>query len=61
MLRVDYWYSLRKKDADAVTVTFYPNEGIYRGNMYKEGKAFADFWSRDSVEIEKAFPGIFGR
>jgi len=60
MFKIDYWYDLRKKDADAVTVTFYPGDGVYRGNLYKAGRSFADFTCDDSVELEKKFPGIFG-
>lgn len=61
MVHFDWW------DGKAVnlslctaTVTFYPNEGIYRGNVYKDGEPVGDFWSKDSVAIEKCFPHIFG-
>lgn len=60
-MHYDYWYGYRKRDADAVTVTFYPNEGVWRGNLWRKGEAIADFWSDDSVKIERAFPGIFGK
>lgn len=60
MYKVDYWNKLRQKDADRVTVSFYPNDGVYRGNLWKDGKAFADFVCNDSVELEKKFHGIFG-
>lgn len=45
---------------DKATATFYPNEGIWRGNLYKGGKIVGDFVCDDSVELERKFPGIFG-
>jgi hypothetical protein len=61
MIKIDFWnQGQTRKDADRVTVTFYPNDGIYRGNLYRDGRAIADFWSDNSVELEKTFPGIFG-
>ena len=61
MIKFDFWYSDSKKDIAFVNVTFYPNEGLYRGNLFNSNKkAIGDFTSDDSVEIEKHFPGIFG-
>lgn len=59
-MHFDFWYDFKLEDADRVTVLFYPNDGIYCGNLYKAGEAIADFWSDNSVKIEKTFPGIFG-
>ena len=59
-IHFDFWYGDTLKDADRVTVTFYQNDVIYRGNLYRDGEPIADFWSRDSVAIEKVFPCIFG-
>ena len=40
---------------------FYPNDSIYRGNLYNaDGEIIGDYSARDSIEIEKRFPGIFG-
>lgn len=57
-MKVDIWYvGEHVTSADCI---FYPNEGIYRGNLYNaEGKAIGDYSARNSVEIEKRFPGIF--
>ena len=58
-MNIDYWY--KNERAAKADCFFYPNECIYRGNLYnKDGKIIGDFSSRDSVEIEKRFPGIFG-
>ena len=58
-MNIDYWYKNEK--AVAADCFFYPNECIYRGNLYnKDGKIIGDYSSRDSVEIEKRFPWIFG-
>ena len=56
---IDLWYKNEKiASADCF---FYPNECIYRGNLYnKSGKTIGDYSSKDSTEIEKRFPGIFG-
>lgn len=59
-LKIDKWYKRgRIAKADCF---FYPNEGIYRGNLYdKEGRIIGDYSSHDSVEIERRFRGIFGK
>lgn len=57
-MTIDKWRKGRIAEADCF---FYPNEGIYRGNLYnKNGEIIGDYSSRDSVEIEKRFHGIFG-
>lgn len=57
-MKIDLWYGGEK--IAYASATFYPNEGVYRGNVYNaDGKAIGDFWSRDRVEIERRFPGIF--
>ena len=59
-MRIDYWYNDRRKAAYA-DCFFYPNEGVYRGNVYdSDGNMIGDYTASDSVEIEKRFPGIFG-
>ena len=59
-MRIDYWYKDGRRAVYA-TVTFYPNDGVYRGNIYDvDGNMIGDFTSADSVEIERRFPGIFG-
>ena len=61
MIKFDYWYKGAHKDVACADCFFYPNNGYYAGNIYnKDGNPIGDFWSDDSVEIEKRFPGIFG-
>ena len=44
-----------------ISLFFYPNEGIYRGNVFDaDGNMIGDYSCADSVEIERRFPGIFG-
>lgn len=59
-MKIDIWYpGDHIAGADCI---FYPNDGEYRGNVYNaNGRAIGDFSSRNSVEIERRFPGIFGK
>ena len=60
-MKFDFWYGHTLKDVAAADCAFYGNDGIYRGNMYDNtGRIIGDFSSRDSILIEKKFPGIFG-
>ena len=62
-LHIDYWYgngNQEKKKIAYVTCQFYDLDCEYRGNIYDaDKKPIGDFWSKDSVAIEKRFPGIF--
>ena len=62
-LVIDMWYgdSFNKRDY-AVTCTFYPNEGEYRGNIYRlsDGKCVGDYSCSDSVVIERELGYDFG-
>lgn len=55
----DFWYGDKLEDIDGASVSFYPSDGVYRGNVYKNGKIVGDFSCNDSAKIEKVFPGIF--
>lgn len=57
-MKIDLWHTGEKIEfADCF---FYPESGEYRGNLYNaDGKAIGDYTSKDSIEIEKRFPGIF--
>ena len=58
-MTIDIWYTGER--IAAADCTFYPNSGEYRGNLYNaQGRIIGDYSSRDSVEVEKRFPGIFG-
>lgn len=58
MMNIDMWYGDSHKDADGIDICFYPNSGIYRGNIFKNGKFIGDYETNDSMEIEKAFPQL---
>ena len=49
------WYGDDHKKADKIDISFYPNDGEYRGNIYKNGKTIGDYTSNNSVELEKSF------
>lgn len=58
-MTVDIW----REDEKAVFADcfFYPEDCVYRGNLYNaDGRPIGDYSSKDSAEIEKRFPGIFG-
>lgn len=57
-VQVDMWYGNAKEEADGISVTFYPNSGEYRGNIYKDGKMIGDYICKSSVELEDAFPQL---
>lgn len=58
-MKIDIWY--QNESVSFADCFFYPNSGEYRGNLYnKDGKAIGDYVSKNSVEIEKRFPGMFG-
>lgn len=58
MINIDMWYGDDNKDADKIDIAFYPNDGEYRGNIYKNGKMIGDYVCTDSLELEKAFPQL---
>ena len=55
MININMWYNDTPKEADKIDITFYPNDGEYRGNIYKNGKIIGDYSCNDSVELEKYF------
>lgn len=58
-MKIDYWYKNRDKKIAKVDVFFYPNEGVYRGNIYDvTGKIIGDYSTKDSVELQERFPFV---
>ena len=55
MLKIDMWYNDPIDSADEITIAFYPNDAMYRGNLKRNGKYIGDFSGNDSVEISKRF------
>ena len=58
MINIDMWHGDKHTEADKIDVSFYPNDGEYRGNIYKAGKNIGDYVCTDSTELEKAFPQL---
>lgn len=61
MIKIDFWNKYRIKDANGIITSFYPNSGLYAGNLLKDNIPFADFVSNDSLEIEKKFKSVYKR
>lgn len=60
-MHYDFWYGNTLADVAKVDCWFGDQDCIYRGNMWDaNGKCIGDYWSKDSVAVERAFPGIFG-
>ena len=55
---IDMWYKDKISDVDGLTVTFYPNEGVYRGNLFIKGRYVGDYSTSDSCRLEKMFPQL---
>ena len=55
MINIDMWYGDDHKKADKIDITFYPNDGQYRGNICKDGKIVGDYTCNDCLELEKNF------
>lgn len=49
------WYGDKHTEADKIDIVHYPNDGQYRGNIYKDGKMIGDYSCNDSLELEKTF------
>lgn len=57
-MKIDLWH--RDEEPAFVDCTFYPGDMEYRGNIYnRDGRPIGDYVSKNSVEIERRFPGIF--
>lgn len=58
MIKIDMWYGDSHREADKIDIAFYPNDGEYRGNIYKSEKMIGDYSCNDSLKLEKAFPQL---
>ena len=57
---IELWQGESEEEIAGANSFFYPNSGVYRGNLFNEdGRMIGDFTSTGSVEIEDRFPGIF--
>ena len=55
MIKIDMWYGDSHTEADKIDVVFYPNDGEYRGNIYKDKKMIGDYVCNNSIELEETF------
>ena len=55
---IDMWFRNTPEEADKITISFYPNDCKYRGNIYKDGKIIGGYVCSDSLALEKAFPQL---
>lgn len=55
---LDMWYGDKKEGADKIDISFYPGDGVYRGNIWKDGRMIGDYACNDSVTLEKLFPQL---
>ena len=51
MLNIDMWYGHPISDVNRIDCSFYPNDGVYRGNLYSGSRIIGDFTSTDSFEL----------
>jgi len=58
-MKTDFWYGHNIKDVDSASVAFYPNDVVFRGWMYSNGRIIGDYETDDSIELQRIFPGIF--
>ena len=58
MLNIDMWYGDDHKEADKIYIALSPDDGEYRGDIYKDGKIVGDYVCNNSVELEKSFPQL---
>lgn len=57
-LHVDMWYGDDREEADRIDINFSDCDCVYRGNIWKDGKAIGDYWCVDSIILEKLFPQL---
>ena len=61
MMKFDLWNGHKLCEVSFADCFFYPQDTVYRGNLYnKEREIIGDFTADNSVIVEKHFPGIFG-
>lgn len=57
-MKIDVWYP--GEHIASADCFFYPDPCEYRGNVYNAaGKPIGDYVAKNSVEVERRFPGIF--
>ena len=57
-MSIDFWYGNKPEDINKISISFYPNEGVYRGNLWIDNKIVGDFSMNESCAIYSVFPGF---
>lgn len=57
-IHIDMWFGNTPEEADKITISFYPIDAKYHGNIYKNGKIIGDYVCNDSLLLEKVFPQL---
>lgn len=52
MIDIDMWYGDKSTEVDKLDIAFYPNEGNYRGNLYRNGKIIGDYVCDSSAQLK---------
>ena len=55
MINIDMWYGDKSTEVDKLDIAFYPNEGKYRGNLYRNGKIIGDYVCDSSEQLKNTF------
>jgi hypothetical protein len=55
-MKIDMWYGDKPQDATRIDCWFSDCDCVYRGNIWIENEIVGDYWTQNSVEIEKEFP-----
>ncbi len=53
---IDLWYGDKAENVTALDWSFYASDGIYRGNLYIDGRCAGDFLTTDFNDIYRIFP-----
>lgn len=57
-MKIDMWYGNKEQEVTGAWWCFYPNDGVYRGNLLIGDKFVGDFVADDSCEIQDRFPFV---
>lgn len=55
---LDMWYGDSPRDADRIDIFFSDLDCLYRGNIYRNGRAIGDYSASDAIKIERMFPQL---
>lgn len=58
-MKIDLWYNNKIEEITSIDCFFYPNDGIYRGNLYINNRTVGDYSTDNSSKIDSQFPHLF--